>query len=132
MRRRGSLSHQVARVGQLMLQRSARLLQTATRPFYPRHTPPRAAAAMSTVADLNARIVEQGNRVRQLKADKAPAELVQPEVLSLKDLKAELAKLSGAPVDKKGGAPAGKKAAKFTLKTAKVRPFVLSGSSRER
>ncbi|GAA5899439.1 hypothetical protein JCM8208_001646 [Rhodotorula glutinis] len=74
---------------------------------------------MSTVADLNARIFEQGNRVRQLKADKAPAEVVQPEVLSLKELKAELAKLSGANDDKKGGAAAGKKGVKFTLKTAK-------------
>lgn len=77
---------------------------------------------MSSAADLNARIVEQGNRVRKLKQDKAPQEDVQNEVLSLKALKAELAKLTGVE-DKKGGAGAAKKAAKFTLKTAKVRAF---------
>ncbi|TNY22797.1 histidyl-tRNA synthetase [Rhodotorula diobovata] len=73
---------------------------------------------MSSAADLNARIVEQGNRVRKLKQDKAPQEDVQNEVLSLKALKAELAKLTGVE-DKKGGAGAAKKAVKFTLKTAK-------------
>lgn len=71
---------------------------------------------MATAAELNARIVEQGNVVRKLKADKAAAEDIQKEVLSLKELKDALAKITGAPSDAKG-----KKAAKFTLKTAKVR-----------
>ncbi|GAA6013557.1 hypothetical protein JCM8202_000732 [Rhodotorula sphaerocarpa] len=77
---------------------------------------------MSTVADLNARIADQGSVVRKLKEDKAPAEDVSKEVLTLKELKAELAKLTGTD-DKKsgsgGGGAAGKKAAKFTLKTPK-------------
>ncbi|GAA6004769.1 histidine--tRNA ligase [Rhodotorula paludigena] len=69
---------------------------------------------MATAAELNARIVEQGNVVRKLKADKAAPEDIQKEVLSLKELKDALAKITGAPSDAKG-----KKAAKFTLKTAK-------------
>ncbi|PRQ77507.1 histidyl-tRNA synthetase [Rhodotorula toruloides] len=70
-------------------------------------------SAMSTVADLNARISEQGSLVRKLKEDKAAAEEVQKEVLTLKELKAALAKLTGADDSK------GKKGSKFTLKTPK-------------
>lgn len=73
------------------------------------------ASAMSTAADLNARISEQGSLVRKLKEDKAAAEEVQKEVLTLKELKAALAKLTGADDSK------GKKGSKFTLKTPKVR-----------
>lgn len=83
---------------------------------------------MSTVADLNARIADQGSVVRKLKEDKAPAEDVSKEVLTLKELKAELAKLTGTD-DKKsgsgGGGAAGKKAAKFTLKTPKASMMAL-------
>jgi hypothetical protein len=73
------------------------------------------ASAMSTVADLNARISEQGSLVRKLKEDKVAAEEIQKEVLTLKELKAALAKLTGVDDSK------GKKGSKFTLKTPKVR-----------
>ncbi|KWU41496.1 histidyl-tRNA synthetase [Rhodotorula sp. JG-1b] len=74
---------------------------------------------MSTVADLNARIADQGSVVRKLKEGKAPAEDVQKEVLTLKELKAELAKLTGVDDKKASGGAGGKKAVKFTLKTPK-------------
>lgn len=74
---------------------------------------------MSTVADLNARIADQGSLVRKLKEGKAPAEDVQKEVLTLKELKAELAKLTGVEDKKASGGAGGKKAVKFTLKTPK-------------
>ncbi|GAA5821337.1 hypothetical protein JCM11251_004577 [Rhodosporidiobolus azoricus] len=69
---------------------------------------------MSTVADLNAKIQEQGDLVRKLKSAKSPD--VKSAVDDLLALKAELAKISGGETK----APAaGKKAVKFTLKTAK-------------
>lgn len=85
---------------------------------------------MSTVADLNAKIADQGSVVRKLKETKAPAENVQKEVLTLKELKAELAKLTGVD-DKKSGNAGGqgsKKAVKFTLKTPKVGSFEMARS----
>lgn len=84
-------------------------------PATPRLARPVTARAMSTVPDLNARISEQGSLVRKLKEDKAAAEEVQKEVLTLKQLKAALAKLTGADDSN------GKKGSKFTLKTPKVR-----------
>lgn len=71
---------------------------------------------MSTVAELNAKIQEQGDLVRKLKADKSPD--AKSAVDDLLALKAELAKISGGEAK---GAAGGKKAVKFTLKTAKVR-----------
>lgn len=73
---------------------------------------------MSTPAELNAAIVSVGDRVRQLKLDKADQEEISTQVGELKSLKAKLAKLTGEGDGKKG---ASKKAVKFTLKTPKVR-----------
>ena len=73
---------------------------------------------MSTSAELNAAIVTQGNLVRKLKEEKAAPEEITQQVEQLKQLKGQLAKLTGAGEDgKKGGS---KKATKFTLKTPKV------------
>ncbi|GAA5884661.1 hypothetical protein JCM6882_005338 [Rhodosporidiobolus microsporus] len=69
---------------------------------------------MSTAAELNAKIQEQGDLVRKLKA--AKSDDAKQAVTDLLSLKAELAKISGG--DAKGAA-GGKKAVKFTLKTAK-------------
>jgi hypothetical protein len=101
-----------------MLQRGASAFSRYSLRFRTTATPLR---TMSTVADLNARIADQGSVVRKLKEGKAPAEDVQKEVLTLKELKAELAKLTGVDDKKASGGAGGKKAVKFTLKTPKVR-----------
>lgn len=72
---------------------------------------------MSTKAELDAMIVAQGNKVRQLKADKAASSELESELASLKELKQRLEEMTGIPADAKGK----KKATKFTLKTPKVR-----------
>lgn len=69
----------------------------------------------STPEQLNAAIKAQGDVVRQLKADKATAEQLAPELASLSSLKAELNKIR--PEEPKGKGKA-KKA--FTLKTPKA------------
>jgi histidyl-tRNA synthetase len=75
---------------------------------------------MSTSAELNAAIVNQGNIVRKLKESKADADEITQGVQELKLLKGKLAALTGGGAEdgKKGGS---KKATKFTLKTPKVR-----------
>ncbi|GAA5855543.1 hypothetical protein JCM8547_007882 [Rhodosporidiobolus lusitaniae] len=70
---------------------------------------------MSTAAELNALIKNQGDLVRKLKANSAPAEELAKEDAALKALKDQLKQLSIAAAGKKDN----KKAVKFTLKTAK-------------
>ncbi|GAA5967302.1 hypothetical protein JCM11641_000506 [Rhodosporidiobolus odoratus] len=77
---------------------------------------------MSTASvDLESQIAAQGNRVRQLKADKVTKDEIDEAVSLLQALKAQL----GGGEEKKpaagaaGGKGKGKKAVKFTLKTAK-------------
>ncbi|BGP14605.1 Cytoplasmic and mitochondrial histidine tRNA synthetase [Rhodosporidiobolus nylandii] len=74
---------------------------------------------MSTApSDLDAQIKQQGNVVRQLKADKADKAQIDEAVAALQALKLQLPKGEGqqAAGAAKGN---GKKAVKFTLKTAK-------------
>lgn len=90
----------------------------------------------SAAAALQGEIAKQGNMVRQLKADKAPAERIQAEVTTLKDLKAKMAAMGLQGVgESTPGASASSNAAvvgssqkgtgnspapvKFTLKTPK-------------
>ncbi|GAA5938257.1 histidine--tRNA ligase [Sporobolomyces koalae] len=71
---------------------------------------------MSSSAELNAAIVTQGNLVRKLKEEKAAAEEISQQVDQLKELKAQLAKLTVGGDAKKSGKG---KQVKFTLKTPK-------------
>ncbi|GAA6038911.1 hypothetical protein JCM8097_000570 [Rhodosporidiobolus ruineniae] len=73
------------------------------------------SSSADSISSLTARIEQQGNLVRQLKADKQDA---AADIATLKDLKAQLAKLTVGDGEKKpqGGS---KKAPKFVLKNPK-------------
>jgi histidyl-tRNA synthetase len=69
---------------------------------------------MSNVESIQQQITEQGNKVRQLKTEKADKAIIDAEVALLVGLKKKLAELTGED-------PSGKKKSKqFVLKTPKV------------
>ncbi|RKP34147.1 histidyl-tRNA synthetase [Dimargaris cristalligena] len=81
---------------------------------------------MSSVESLKEQIAQLGDKIRQLKLEKADKETVTREVAVLTQLKSQLAQLTGEPLPTAGGSGSGKKsgggkkaAAQFTLKTPK-------------
>ncbi|KAJ1926809.1 Cytoplasmic and mitochondrial histidine tRNA synthetase [Tieghemiomyces parasiticus] len=68
-------------------------------------------------ASLKQQITELGDKIRQLKVDKAAKDVIDQEVAVLKQLKAKLAVATGEPLPASGGKS--KKATQFTLKTPK-------------
>lgn len=94
-----------------MLRTPLTKLITKPLPFRPLTLHPLPFRAMSTTAELNELIAQQGAVVRQLKTDKSPD--APAAVQNLLDLKAQLSALGGGKKDDK-------KAVKFTLKTPKA------------
>jgi len=68
---------------------------------------PSSVASSSTVEELEARVAEQGNLVRKIKADKASKEVINAAVAILLDLKKQLSTAQG--LDPNAAANAGKK-----------------------
>lgn len=71
---------------------------------------------------LDKSVQEQGNKIRQLKSQKAEKAVIDAEVATLKDLKAQLAAMDGTPAAADASKKPKEKVAKnsFTLKVAKV------------
>ena len=70
-----------------------------------------------TVEQLNQLVTEQGNKVRQLKAEKAEKGVIDKEVALLKTLKQQLSQVSGDSknVDSKKSSKSSKKKATWSL-----------------
>ncbi|KAI8581388.1 hypothetical protein K450DRAFT_279165 [Umbelopsis ramanniana AG] len=70
---------------------------------------------------LDKSVQEQGNKIRQLKTEKAEKSVIDAEVAILKDLKAQLAAMDGTPAAADASKKSKEKVAKnsFTLKVAK-------------